>query len=323
MEVGCVIVNWNSADCLEKCLQALREQTAPIREIVVVDNSPGTAVLTELERRYREVSFIRPSRNLGFAAANNIAIRALKSCEWVALVNPDAYLDATWLGEMMWGAKNNPQYAFFGSRLVRADDRNVLDGVGDVYHVSGKVWRKGYGKSVSFEYLEQQEIFSPCAAAALYRRDVLMSVGLFDESFFCYMEDVDLGFRLRLQGHSCMYMPRAIARHVGAATTGGRKSDFAVYHGQRNLVWTFWKNMPGSLFWRYLPEHLLLNIVSFFYYVFRGQGRVVVKAKWDAVKGLPRILRERRNVQRARRVPNQAIRRVLAKGLLTPYFQHT
>jgi GT2 family glycosyltransferase len=116
-------------------------------------------------------------------------------------------------------------------------------------------------------------------------------------------------------------VPDAVVRHVGSATTGGQHSDFSVYHGHRNLVWTYFKNMPWPLFWLYLPQHLLLNLVSIVYFSLRGQGRVILKAKWDAIKGLPRILRERRRVQKNRRISSWELRRVMTKGLLTPYLR--
>ena len=144
------------------------------------------------------------------------------------------------------------------------------------------------------------EVFAPCAAAALYRRAAFEEIGGFDERFFCYFEDVDLGFRLRLRGYRCLYVPDAIVRHVSSALSGYR-SDFAVYHGERNAVWTFVKNMPGPLFWLYLPQHLALNVAALFYYPWRGQGRVVWRAKRDAILGLPAALRERRAVQQRRR----------------------
>jgi GT2 family glycosyltransferase len=164
-------------------------------------------------------------------------------------------------------------------------------------------------------------VFAPCAAAALYRRDALVKVGGFDESYFAYLEDVDLGFRLRLAGYRCLYVPDAVVRHVGSATTGGQRSDFSVYHGHRNLVWTYFKNMPWPLFWLYLPQHILLNFVSIVYFALRGQGRVILRAKWDALKGLPRILKERRRIQKSRRVSSSELRRVMTKGLLTPYLR--
>ena len=137
---------------------------------------------------------------------------------------------------------------------------------------------------------------------------------------FAYFEDVDLGFRLRLRGYRSLYVHDAVVRHVSSALSGYR-SDFSVYHGERNMVWTFVKDMPGTLFWRYLPQHILLNLASLLYYPLRGQGRVAWKAKWDALKSLPAVLRQRRVVQENRAAPNEDIRKSLRDGLLTPYLR--
>lgn len=134
-----------------------------------------------------------------------------------------------------------------------------------------------------------REVFSPCAAAALYRRSALRAVGGFDEDYFCYVEDVDLGFRLRLAGHKALYVPDAVVHHVGSGTTGGQHSDFAVYHGHRNLVWTFVKNMPGMLFWLLLLLHVMINLATILWFAVKGRGGVILRAKRDALLGLPRM----------------------------------
>jgi GT2 family glycosyltransferase len=164
-------------------------------------------------------------------------------------------------------------------------------------------------------------VFSVCAAAALYRRDAFVDAGGFDASYFCYAEDVDLGFRLRLAGHQSLYVPDAVVLHVGSATSGPR-SDFALYHGHRNLVWTYVKNMPPSLFWLYLPQHIALNVVSLAWFTVRGRSRAIWRAKWDTLKGLPRVWRERRRIQSSRRAETPDIRRVMTRGLFTPYREH-
>src|SRR5205085_72619 len=143
---------------------------------------------------------------------------------------------------------------------------------------------------------EAREIFSPCAAAAMYRREVFRAAGGFDEDFFCYAEDVDLGFRLRLAGYKALYVPDAVAYHVGSATTG-RRSDFSVYYGQRNLVWTYAKNMPVGLLFLYALFHLAINIATVAALAMRGQGMIALRAKIDALKGLGTVLRKRRAVQ--------------------------
>ena len=136
----------------------------------------------------------------------------------------------------------------------------------------------------------------------------------FDEDFFCYFEDVDLGFRLRLAGHRCLLVPDAVVYHVGSATTGGQHGDFAVYHGHRNLVWTYVKNMPGALFWLLLPAHIALNLVTIVWFSLRGQGAVILKAKRDALCGLPRMWKKRRDIQKYRTASAVEIWKALDKS---------
>ena len=120
--------------------------------------------------------------------------------------------------------------------------------------------------------LAEEEVFGPSGAAALYRREWLVRLGGFDESYFCYFEDVDLNLRLQVAGGRCLYVPAARVRHVGGASSGGL-SAFTIYHSQRNLVWTFVKSMPPHLFWRYLPMHVLLNVGSIVSYGVRGHTK--------------------------------------------------
>ena len=157
--------------------------------------------------------------------------------------------------------------------------------------------------------------FSPCAAAALYRCSALLKSRGFDEDYFCYVEDVDLGFRMRLAGYSCLYVPQSIAYHVGSGTTGGQHSDFSVYHGHRNLVWTFVKDMPGVLFWLLLPLHVLLNLVSIVWFAVRGRGGVIWRVKRDALLGLPKMWHKRQEIQSKRVATVSEIWRVLDKRL--------
>ncbi|MCG6533920.1 MAG: glycosyltransferase, partial [Syntrophales bacterium LBB04] len=211
-----------------------------------------------------------------------------------------------------------PEVAAFGSRQVCHADPEVLDGIGDNYHLSGLAWRERSGRRQQAPDLIAGEIFSPCAAAALYRRRALTDAGGFDEDFFCYLEDVDLGFRLRLAGHKAMYVPDAVVRHIGSATTGGQWSDFAVYHGFRNSVWVFVKNMPGALFWLLLPLHVALNLASVLLFSMRGQGKVILKAKRDALLGIPRMWRKRRDIQANRVASIGVIWKALDKRLSIP-----
>jgi GT2 family glycosyltransferase len=314
--VTVIIINWNGDKFLERCLTALLAQTTKPHEIILLDNASTDGSL-EIACRFPSVRVIALEQNTGFARGNNLAIEVVSNgSEWIALINPDAFAQPRWLEALLAAAESNPEFDVFGSQLVHAADPTLLDGTGDAYHISGLVWRTAHGVPVSTLGESECEIFSPCAAAALYRRSALLEVGGFDEDFFCYSEDVDLGFRLRLAGCRCLYVPLSVAHHVGSGTTGGQHSDFSVYHGHRNLVWTFVKNMPGLLFWLLLPLHVALNLVSIVWFALRGQGGVILRAKRDALLGLPKMWRKRQQIQAARVASIGDIWRVLDKRLI-------
>lgn len=293
-------------------LHLLRQSVQP-EEIIVIDNASSDNSLAGC-RSLPKVKVISAEENFGFAKGNNLAL-AICTSSYVALLNPDAFPEPQWLESLLKSAADHPAVAAFGSRQLSCTKDDVLDGIADCYHVSGLVWRDRHGAIQQSEDLSRKEIFSPCAAAALYRRQAIVDVGGFDEDYFCYVEDVDLGFRLRLAGHKAMYVPEAVVRHVGAATSGGQRSGFSVYHGHRNLVWTFVKNMPGILFWALLPLHAALNVLTMTYFIFRGQGGVILRAKHDAIKELPAMWRKRREIQAKRVATVGEIWRVLNKRL--------
>jgi GT2 family glycosyltransferase len=312
-----IVVNWNGEQFLERCLTALMNQTVKPHEIILVDNASSDGSI-DIVRRFPSLRLLAQDQNTGFARGNNLAIEASsEASQWIALINPDAFAEPDWLEALLVAATNHPAFDVFGSKLVNAADPTLLDGAGDAYHVSGLVWRKGHGELVpaiaSDASDNVREVFSPCAAAAMYRRSALLELGGFDEDYFCYVEDVDLGFRLRLAGHRCLYVPQSVVHHVGSATTGGQHSDFSVYHGHRNLVWTFVKDMPSFLFWLLLPLHVLLNLATIVWFALHGQGAVIWRAKRDALLGLPKMWRKRQYVQRSRVVSAGEIWRVLDK----------
>ncbi len=174
--------------------------------------------------------------------------------------------------------------------------RWLIDGAGDAYHRTGLAWRLRHGTALDEAALTEVEVFGPCAAAALYRRSAIEGVGLFDERWFCYLEDVDLAFRLRLRGERCLFVPSSRARHMGSSVTG-RESAFTLYYSHRNLVWTWIRDMPGPLVVRNLPHLLLGTALAVGYYGTRGNLRTLLRAKRDGFAALPWLLRERRQIQ--------------------------
>lgn len=318
--VAVIVVNFNGGKLLGRCLDSLDAQTLRPQRMILVDNASTDNSLAGLPERHSALEIVRLEANLGFAAANNLAVRLARDTAWVALLNSDAFPDPRWLESLLAAAVRHPEAACFGSRILQAGDPSRFDGVGELYHVSGSHWRAATDKPAAGQFLASQEMFWACAAAALYRRDAFLKAGGFDESYFCYVEDVDLAFRLQLAGYSCRYVPEAVVEHVGSASAG-RYSDFQVYHGQRNLVWTWFKNMPGPLLWWYLPQHLAWNLAACARYVVRRQGRVIWKSKIDALRGLPTIWRKRRQIQSRRQVSVWSLRRKMARGWFRPYLR--
>lgn len=311
--VAVVVVNASSGAHIGRTLDALARQTVRPRRTIVVDNASADGSADAIARLHPDAELVRLAENVGFAAASNLGARLAGGCDWIATLNPDAFPEPGWLEALLGAADANPAYASFGSRLVCAADEAVLDGTGDRYHVNGFAWRRDHGCSAT-TVRRSGEVFSPCAAAALYRRDAFLEVGGFDEAFFCYFEDTDLAFRLRLLGHRSLYVGEAVALHVGSASAG-RLSDFTLFHQYRNCVWTYAKDMPWPLLVAYLPQHVLTQLLLLVWGVRRRRARIVLRAQWAALTGLPGVLARRRRVQGRRVVGARELRRSMARGL--------
>jgi GT2 family glycosyltransferase len=314
-----VLVSWNSGAYLNHCLSALSKQSRCDFEVILVDNRSTDRSLDELERIGSDLRLTveRLPTNLGFAAANNIGARLARG-KWIALLNADAFPEPDWLEKLLQTAEANPEYSFFSSRQVQANKPELMDGAGDVYHISGLAWRHYYNLPSGQYGLQPEEVFSACGAAALYLREDFLQLGGFDEDYFSYFEDVDLGFRLHLAGKKCLYIPDAVVHHVGSASTG-KRSNFSVYYGYRNMIWTFFKNMPSPLIWFLLPLHILTLLFFVIYLSMRGQGKVILRAIRNAVLGMPNVMKKRRHVQRNRRMGSSDLLQVMSTGLLEPY----
>ena len=309
--VTVIIINWNGGELLKQCIKKTLQQTYTQKNLLIIDNNSSDSSATKLNN----VNVYFSDKNLGFSSGNNLAIQKTNT-EFVALLNPDALPDHEWLEKLLDVAQAHPDVSAFGSRQLCKHNPLLLDGIGDSYHISGLVWRNRHAATQTSHDLRPKEIFSPCAAAALYRRSALEEVGFFDDDYFCYVEDVDLGFRLRLAGHKAMYVPEAVVHHVGSGTTGGQHSNFSVYYGHRNLVWTYIKNMPPLIFWSMLPLHIVLNLFTIVWFSLRGQGDTILRAKIDALKGLPKMWKKRQKIQRNRNASTLDIWRVLDKRVI-------
>lgn len=308
-DVTVIIVAYASREWLPRCLDALSKQTLkPARVIVVENGSPADTRVTRSDIP-AWIDFIEYETNLGFAAANNEAAR-LADTKWIALLNPDAFAEPDWLAKLFDAAGRWPDAKIFGSTQLAYGRSGILDGAGDGYHAFGLPFRGGYGLPVSY-LPEEGETFSACAAAMMINRQLFMDLGGFDEHYFCYCEDVDLGFRARLRGEFAIQVSDAVVKHVGYGSSG-RWSPFAVYHGTRNRLWTFAKNMPFPWVWILLPMHAAATIALQFAAIRRGVPLSYFRGLIDGVFGAGPILAQRKAVQAQRGIKRNAIMRVMA-----------
>jgi len=318
-EISIIIPTWNSTKIIHQCLGCLAQQTFQGFEIVIIDNASSDGSVENLKEKWSTLmmQIEKLEVNKGYAIANNIGAR-LARARWLALLNADAFPEPDWLEKLFHTAEENPEYAFFSSRQIQANSPDLLDGIGDAYHVTGLAWRRHYNQLAQAYGHQAEEVFSACPTAALYSREEFLKVGGFDEDYFSYFEDVDLGFRLRLNGAKCLYVPEAVVYHVGSASTG-KQSDFSVYHGYRNMLWTFVKDMPFPLFWIFLPLHIGMLLFFVVYLSLRGQGLIIRKAIFDAIRGLPKMIEKRKVIQKNRKIKSGDLLRIMSTGLFEPY----
>ncbi len=294
-----VIVNYNAGEMLSNVMSALSQQTFQDFEVIVIDNNSADESWRATENKTFPCHLIRLDKNIGFSAANNQAIFHHVHADWVFLLNPDAYPEPDCLEIIAKNIALSPNFDCFACTLIDANHPVQLDGLGDNYHISGLHWRHAHGSPCTVTPTQPVEVFSACAAAAIYRTTAFRQLNGFDESYFAYSEDVDLGFRLRLTGGACLLLPDAKVHHVGSGITG-RSSEFSIYHGHRNLTWTFFKNIPTPLMPILLPVHLLMILAVGLKFSITGHFKSYVRAKWDAFRQLGPQLIKRKKIQNIR-----------------------
>ncbi len=311
--ISVVIVAFESAATLSRCLAALRAQTFGDFEVLLVDNGSSDGAAQAAAKADPSIRLIEAGGNIGFAAGNNMAASQARG-QWLALLNPDAYADPDWLEQLIAATQRWPQIRSFACLQKAADRPGKVDGAGDVLTLAGIPYRGAYGHDLIA--LPEGEVFSACGAAHLIARDLFLQVGGFDERFFCYCEDVDLGYRLRLIGEATLFVPQAVVSHVGSAVLGAR-SDFALFHGARNRLWLLVKNTPWPLVPVVALLHLPVLALLLIMHAMRGEARPVLRGLLAGFAGLGPMLTTRRPIQAARTASAGTILRAMAISPLT------
>lgn len=300
MLISVVIPNWNGAHHLRVCLTALRRQTLPPFEVIVVDNASHDESRRLVAEEFPEVRLLPLSANRRFAGACNVGIRAAHpAAEAIALLNNDTEADAGWLEHVARCFAAHPDAGFVASKLRLFDRRDHLHSAGDFYSVRGVpgnrgVWQRDEGQ------FDVEYVFGACGAAAVYRRRMLDAIGLLDERFEFSCEDVDLSWRAQLAGYRCAFAHEAIVYHKVSGTGGGVINS---YYDGRNFIWLLAKDVPAEV----IKANLGLILREQFSIgwnalkAWRGAAaRQRLKGQLAGVLGIPRMLWARRQVQKTR-----------------------
>ena len=288
-EVTVIIVNWNGRDWLEKLLPSLEAQTYPEFETIIVDNGSVDGSVNWLHKQYPQIRLIVLETNVGFAIANNMAIRASET-PFVLALNNDTQVSADFIAQMQAGM-DDPQVGMVAAKVVQWRSPDKLDSAGIDVNMLGMAYQRGWGELVD-TFDESADIFGPSGAAALYRRRMLDEIGLFDEAFFAYYEDVDLAWRAQRAGWRCYYQPTAVVQHWHSATSGNIP-QFKMRLLSRNKWLTIANNIETMQLARYGAAIVVSDMAATFIRMVQTRSFVPLTSRAIAW----RMWRERRTVR--------------------------
>lgn len=315
-----IIPNWNGKRFLQECIDSLKAQTFQDFETILVDNGSTDGSAQFVEEAYGGfVRIIRIEKNLGFTGGNNAGIRAAKG-EYIVLLNNDTWTDPYWLEELVKVTSVDPRIGMWGSKIYSYDKRDQIEGVGELIYRDGLCRSRGQFEQDRGQYEKMEEIFFPPGCGAMYWKKVFDEIGLFDEDFFTYADDVEIGIRARLKGWKGLYVPKAIIYHKNSGT-GGQYSPFKAFYVERNRFWITIKYFP-------LPLLILTPFFTFYRFVFQAYGAlthrgsagqftkhyspwrliwILFMAYGSGFRGLPTMWKKRRTLKALRKVSNGEI----------------
>jgi len=319
--VSVIVVNWNGKGLVGDCLHSLRQQTFLDFEVILVDNGSTDGSVEYVQENFSGwVRVLRNARNEGFSGGNNRGIRTA-SGQYIALLNNDAQADVRWLEELVRVAEENPRAGMLASKIYLRGQPKILDNVGHLLYRDGLNRGKGRLEVDRGQYETIEEVLFPSGCAALYRREMLEEVGLFDEDFFAYGDDTDLGLKGRLAGWKCLYVPGAVVHHSYSRSSGAY-SPLKAFYVERNRLWIAVKYFPLSVLLE-SPFYTILRFVLQGYGALSGRGaagrfreahssgallKVLLQAYFSAFRGLPGMWKKRREIRRRTRVSEAEVR---------------
>ena len=270
-KVSVIIPNYNGEAFLKDCLDSLKQQTMKDFELIVVDNASRDNGLSIVEKDYPEAVIIRMTENHGFSRAVNEGIRAA-SAEYVLALNNDTVVEPDFILRLYEAINKDKRVFSVQAKMLQLYHKELIDSAGDLYCALGWAFSRGKDKPAD-SYCKREEIFSACAGAAIYRKSVFEEIGFFDEKHFSYLEDVDLGYRARINGYKNIYAPDAIVYHVGSGVSGSRYNSFKIRLAARNSIYVIHKNMPLLQLLLNLPFVLVGILIKMAFFIKKGEGK--------------------------------------------------
>jgi GT2 family glycosyltransferase len=318
----CVIIpNWNGVDTLGACLDSLLSQSMATH-IIVVDNGSVDNSIVFIQNGYPSVEIVRLLENRGYAGGVNAGLKRAMELNviYAALFNNDATADKNWLKFLVHCLDEFKNVGIVAPKLLNGVGTRI-DSTGEFYSIWGLPFPRGRGEAVSNNgevvqstYDDKTNIFGASGAASLYRIKMLQEIGLFDEDFFAYYEDVDLSFRAQLAGWKINYAPESIAYHQ-AGTTSVKIKGFTTYQTTKNLPWLLWKNVPTSLLIKILPRFLVAYSFFMFSAGARQQALPATYGYFRMLILLPKKTWQRWQIHKLRRVKSAYIWDIMTKDL--------
>lgn len=306
-----IIVNWNGRSLLQKCIESIYAQSVKDFEIILVDNASEDDSVDFVRKEFPEVRLVCLGENRGFAGGNCAGLRYAKG-EVIALLNTDAYLHEDWILAMDQAFASDQQVGICASRLI-VPETGLIDSAGDALTTAFTCTKEGEFESPE-KFAQDRYVTAACAAAAVYRRDMIDEIGFFDEDFFLILEDSDLSFRARLQGWKCLFVADAVAYHQVSSTIGAM-SDLSVYYFSRNSEFLWLKNVPLWGMVRYAHIRMVYQLMALFYFcILKRKARPYLKGKVDAYLCFLPNMRKRKFIQAGKKLDNLEL-----FGELIPY----
>jgi len=326
--VSVVIPNWNGKEYLRDCIASLREQTHNNLEIIVVDNASTDDSVEYLRKNFPETKVIKHSKNFGFGAANNTGIRVAQG-KYIMMLNNDTRLEPKCVEELRKSIDKDEKFGACASKILLEHEGNLVDVAGIVVCLDGLSIGRGRLES-SDKFNNEEEVFFASDCACLYRKEMLEDIGLtneiYDEDFFAYADETDMGWRAQLAGWKCIYNPKAVVHHLHSASSSNY-SSFKAFLVERNRIWVAVKSFPVSFIILGLPY----TILRYFYQALgalTGKGaagkftkeankfkliKILIEANISAFLGLPKMLKKRREIMKKKRISNRELYTLLKR----------